>query len=119
MSEGGNEDTAEDHGHMQERRSSLFNFTIHSQSNKYKSLATIDDKEKAIELMNEQGVATTCEQTENFFKVHNLCGEDIFEETDYDYCIVSRSAEAIYRGNINLSKSSISYPSMRIIFMST
>ena len=78
---------------------SLFNFfSIHSNSNKYKSLSAITDEERAIELLNEEGKATDYEQTENFFKAHNLCAEDIFDETDYDYCIVSRSAEFTYRG---------------------
>ena len=77
---------------------SLFNFSIHSQSNKYKSLSEIDDKEKEVELLNEEGKVATDEEIINFFKVHNLCGEDIFEESDYDYCIVSNSAETVYRG---------------------
>ena len=93
----------EDESNVQGRthRNSLFNFSIHSQSTKYKSLSDIDTKEKEIELLNEQGRAATDEENLNFFKVHNLCGEDIFEESDYDYCIVSNSAETVYRGNMN------------------
>ena len=80
------------------KRPSLFDFTVHSQSNKYKSLSEIDDEEKAIELINEAGKSLGEKDNQHFFKAHNLCGRDVFEETDYDYCIVSRSAEATYRG---------------------
>ena len=72
---------------------SAFSSEILHESGEYDKI-TSGDNQYGLEIQEIGTDSYSLNGKNNFFKIHKLCGENVKDETDYDYCIVSRSGKS-------------------------